>query len=75
MDLRRPALRWTCQELTEVATIAQLATPREGEVSIEPCRTSLRWTSQDLTKVATVAQSAAPREGEVSSGSPCHPLD
>ena len=45
-----------------MATIAQLAAPREARSSCGPFKTSLRWTSWELRKVAPLAQLAALRE-------------
>ena len=41
-DLNRMSLRWTLQELTEVATASQFAAPSDGEVSSDLNRTSVR---------------------------------
>ena len=65
-DVRGTPLRWPSQELTKVATAAQIAAPPPQGTArslSDVCGAPLRWPSQELTRVATNAQIAAPQGG------------
>ena len=60
MYLRRPAIRWTSQELAKPATVAQLAASRAGNLSFGSTEARIPVVFQKLAKVAAVAQSPPP---------------
>ena len=59
--LRMTPRRWASQELTNVATVSQIAAPQGRPGLDQVClKTSLRWPSQEVTKLETPLQIAAP---------------